>query len=152
MIQVTRRSVLVGLATAVAPLPALAASGAIQSPEERLEAAVSAVADILREMNPAHTGVEIQQYSHYVFVGVKTPPKPVEWTGPGFYEVEWKRPNGKLCRPIFWLDRAEYKTVPGYYYRAETRWKGRLETTVKLKPEAIRIICKKDDAYAVMHA
>lgn len=145
MIQVTRRSVLVGLATAVAPLPALAASEPIQSPEERLEAAVSAVADILREMNPAHTGVEIQQYSHYVFVGVKTPPKPVEWTGPGFYEVEWKRPNGKLCRPIFWLERVDYKTVPGFYYRAEIRWRGRLEKTMRLQPEKIRIIRRHDD-------
>ncbi|RVG01635.1 hypothetical protein CN172_04400 [Sinorhizobium meliloti] len=152
MTQITRRTILGGLAAAAAPLPAVSAPAPVQSAEERLKAAVSAVADILREINPAHTGMEIQQYSHYVFVGVRTPPKPVEWTGPGFYEVEWKRPNGKLCRPIFWLDRAEYKTVPGYYYRAETRWKGRLETTVKLKPEAIRIICKKDDAYAVMHA
>ncbi|WP_017275223.1 hypothetical protein U8C32_02630 [Sinorhizobium medicae] len=152
MSQITRRAILGGIAATAAPLPAVAALAPVQSPEERLEAAVSAVADILREINPAHTGVEIQQYSHYVFVGVKTPAKSVEWSGPGFYEVEWKRQNGKLCTPIFWLDRAEYKTVPGYYYRAETRWKGRLETTVKLKPEAIRIICKKDDAYAVMHA
>lgn len=152
MTQITRRTILGAMATAAAPSPAVAAPAPVQSPEERLQAAVSAVADILREINPAHVGVEIQQYSNYVFVGVKTPSKPVEWTGPGFYEVEWKRPNGKLCRPIFWLDRAEYKTVPGYYYRAETRWKGRLETTLKLKPEAIRIICKKDDVYTVMHS
>ncbi|WP_244427696.1 hypothetical protein [Sinorhizobium fredii] len=148
----TRRTILGGIAASAAPLPAVAALPPVQSPEERLEAAVSAVVDILREMNPDHSAIERQQYSNYVFVGIKIPPKPVEWTGPGFYEVEWKRPNGKLCTPIFWLERAEYKTVPGYYYRAETRWKGRLETTLKLKPEAIRIIRKKDDGYAVMHS
>lgn len=148
---ITRRSMLGGLAATAAPLPVAGATLPAQSPEERLEGAVSAVADILREMNPAHAGLEIQQYSHYVFVGVKTRPKPVEWTGPGFYEVEWKRPNGKLCRPIFWLHRAQYKTVPGYYYRAESRWKGRLETTLKLKPAAIRIVRKMGDEYAAVH-
>ncbi|UTY50450.1 hypothetical protein [Sinorhizobium fredii] len=143
---ITRRTVLGGIATTVAPLPVAAATLPPQSPEERLEAAVSMVVDILREMNPGPDAEILrQQYSSYVFVGIKTPPKPVEWTGPGFYEVEWKRRNGKLCTPIFWLERVEYKTVPGYYYRAETRWRGRLETTTKLKPGAIKIIRKADD-------
>jgi len=152
MTQITRRTMLSGLAATAAPLPVAAATLPPHSPEERLEAAVSAVVDILREMNP-DPDAEIlrQQYSSYVFVGIKTPPKPVEWTGPGFYEVEWKRRNGKLCRPIFWLDRVEYKTVPGYYYRAESRWKGRLETTTKLK-RAIRIVRKMADEYAATHS
>ncbi|WP_037460621.1 hypothetical protein [Sinorhizobium fredii] len=149
---ITRGTMLGGIAATAAPLPAVAAPAPVQSPEERLEAAVSAVADILREMNPNYADVLIQQYSHYVFIGVKTPPKPVEWSGPGFYEVEWKRQNGKLCRPIFWLERTEYKTVPGFYYRVESRWKGRLETTLKLKPAAIRIVRKMSDDYAVMHS
>ncbi|PDT82910.1 hypothetical protein [Sinorhizobium sp. BJ1] len=146
MTQITRRTILGGLAAAAAPLPAIAAPQPVQSPEERLHAAIDAVVDILREMNP-DPDAEIlrQQYPHYVFVGIKTPPKPVEWTGPGFYEVEGKHPNGNRWCTTYWLDRVDYKTVPGFYYRAERWWRGRLETTMRLLPSKIRIIRKDDD-------
>ncbi|WP_042776654.1 hypothetical protein [Sinorhizobium fredii] len=145
MTQITRRTMLGGIAATAAPLPAVAALAPVLSPEERLEAAVSSVVDILREMNPDHADVLIQQYSHYVFVGVKTPPKPVQWTGPGFYEVEGKHPNGNRWCTTYWLDRVDYKSVPGFYYRAESRWKGRLEKTIRLKPDKVRIVRRRDD-------
>ncbi|KOF22616.1 hypothetical protein AC244_03660 [Ensifer adhaerens] len=51
---------------------------------------------------------------------------------------------------ILWLERVDDKTVPGFCYRAESRWNGRLEYTKRLKPRAIGIISKDDD-YATVH-
>lgn len=141
-----------GVIATTIPLPAPAAVEPVMTPEERLQAAVSAVVDILREMNPDHADAEIlrDQGSGHVVVVMKIPPKPVEWSGPGFYKVEGKHRNGKLWGCTLRLDRVEYKTVPGFYYRAETYWKGRLETTIKLKPGQFRIV-SRDDEYAALH-
>lgn len=159
MSKVTRRRILGGaVATAggvigaAIPLPEAAALA--MTPEERLNAAISAVVDILREMNPDRPEAEIlrDQGGGYVFVGLKAPIKPtsVEWSGPGFYKVEGKHPNGNRWCATLWLERVDYKTVPGFYYRAESWWKGCLEYARRLKPGAIRIV-SRDDEYAAVH-
>lgn len=145
----SRRSILGAMATAAAPIKLASASVATASTlDERITAAKEELIACLTER---YGSPEVIDYGRFISVFVPAPPESVEYDGPGFYEVEWKRRNGKVCRPIFWLERVEYKTVPGYYYRAESRWKGRLETTTKLKPKAIRII-RKDDEYALRHS
>ncbi|WP_429820260.1 hypothetical protein [Ensifer sp. B1-9] len=159
MTAISRRIMLGGLAATAggvigAAIPLPEAATLAMSPEERLNAAISAVVDILREMNPDRPEAEIlrDQGGSYVFLGLKAPIKPtsVEWSGPGFYKVEGKHPNGNRWCATLRLERVDYKTVPGSYYRAESWWKGRLEYARRLKPAAIRII-SKDDEYAALH-
>ena len=159
MSKVTRRRLLGGavataggVVAAAIPPEAVAAAELSKTPEERLNAAISAVVDILREMNPDHPEVELldQGSRHVVIMMKQLPPKPVEWTGPGFYKVEGKHPNGNQWCTTLWLDRVDYKTVPGFYYRAESWWKGRLEYARRLKPGAIRVV-SRDDEYAAIH-
>lgn len=139
----SRLSILGAMATAAAPINLASASAATDSTlDERITAAKEELIACLTER---YGSPEVIDYGRFISVFVPVPPVSVEYDGPGFYEVEWKRRNGKVCRPIFWLERVEHKTVPGYYYRAETRWRGRLETTTKLKPGAIKIIRKAED-------
>uniref|UniRef100_UPI003F4941A0 hypothetical protein n=1 Tax=Ensifer adhaerens TaxID=106592 RepID=UPI003F4941A0 len=84
---------------------------------------------------------EVIQNDRLVCVCEPMSTEAVEYTGPGFYEIE----DAKGRRPILWLERVDYKTVSGFYYLAESRWKGRLEYTKRLKPGAIRIISKVDE-------
>ncbi|MDW9473444.1 hypothetical protein [Sinorhizobium meliloti] len=139
----SRLSILGAMATAAAPINLASASAATASTlDERITAAKEELIACLTER---YGSPEVIDYGRFISVFVPVPPVSVEYDGPGFYEVEWKRRNGKVCRPIFWLERVEHKTVPGYYYRAETRWRGRLETTTKLKPRTIKIIRKAED-------
>ncbi|SCW38878.1 hypothetical protein SAMN02927900_01275 [Rhizobium mongolense subsp. loessense] len=67
---------------------------------------------------------------------------PAAYDGPNFYEIELT--NG--TRPIWWLERVEYRTTPGHYYVAESRWKGRLESKPqRLKEKHFRIVRKVED-------
>ncbi len=132
-----------------ASIPPLASTGTTELPhfasqtlQERLDAAIATAADCLREMNAA-PGLEllVERSDGWIFIGTRTPAKPVEWSGADFYEIE----RGET-RPILWIDRVDYKTRPGHYYRAVSRWKGRDER----KPFCIaagdlRIIRKRSD-------
>lgn len=140
----SRRTILGAMATAAAPINLASASVATApTVDDRIAAAKEELIACLSERYGASPTVI--DYGRFISVFVPAQPVSVAYDGPGFYEVEWRRRNGKVCRPIFWLDRVECKTVPGYYYRAESRWRGRLETTTKLKPGAIKIIRKADD-------
>ncbi|VTZ61802.1 hypothetical protein [Sinorhizobium medicae] len=139
----SRRTILGAMATAAAPIKF--ASGAVATASTLDERITAAKEELIACLTERYGSPEVIDYGRFISVFVPVQPVSVAYDGPGFYEVEWKRRNGKVCRPIFWLDRVEYKTVPGYYYRAETRWRGRLETTTKLKPGAIKIVRKADD-------
>ncbi|MCA1403671.1 hypothetical protein I6F26_03510 [Ensifer sp. IC3342] len=144
MTQITRRSVLGAIATAATPVKFAAAEVAISSTlDERLAAAKAEIIACLTErygVAPEDVGSE-----RGVFVFVPYPPESVEYDGPAFYEVEGKYPNGNKWCTTLWLERVDYQTVPGFYYRAESRWRGRLEKTIRLKPGKIRIIRRRDD-------
>lgn len=140
---ISRRNMLGAVAVTSMPLSAVAAPPAAQSPEERLDAAISVVIDCLRKMNPDHPEANIltEQQSSYLFVGIKVPPKPVEWSGPDFYEIE--QGDG---RPIYWIDRIDYKTRSGHYYRAVSRWKGRDERKpIRIQAADLQIVRKRAD-------
>lgn len=112
--------------------------------EHRIEAAK---AELIACLEAKHGGDAAAVHNdRLVFVYVSAPVETIEYTGPGFYEVE----DAKGRRPMLWIERHDYKTVPGFYYRAESWWKGRMEYTKRLKPAAVRII-GKDDEYAVLH-
>ncbi|ASP92496.1 hypothetical protein [Sinorhizobium meliloti] len=144
MRQVTRRTILGAMATAAAPIKLASASMATPSTlDERITAAKEELISCLTER---YGSPEVIDYGRFISVFVPAPPESVEYSGPGFYKVEGKRPDGRTWCTTLWLERVQYKTVPGFYYRAETWWKGRLESTIKLKPKAIRII-RKDDSY-----
>ncbi|MDW9547750.1 hypothetical protein [Sinorhizobium meliloti] len=144
MTQITRRSVLGALAGAAAPLKIASAEVASSSTlDDRFAAAKAEIIACLTErygVAPEDVGSE-----RGVFIFVPYPPESVEYDGPGFYKVEGKHPNGKTWCTTYWLERVDYKTVPGFYYRAESRWRGRLEKTMRLQPEKIRIIRRHDD-------
>jgi hypothetical protein len=144
MMQITRRTILGAMATAAAPVKIAAADVASNSTlDERLAAAKAEIIACLTErygIVPEDVGS-----ARGVFVFVPYPPESVEYEGPGFYEVAGKHRNGDRWCTTLWLQRVDYKTVPGFYYRAESHWKGRLERTMKLKPERIRIVRRHDD-------
>ncbi|WP_373413735.1 hypothetical protein [Ensifer aridi] len=129
-----------------ANIPPLASTGAAQAQhtaahtlQERLDAAIATAADCLREMN-AGPGLEmiIERSGGWIFIGTK---KPVEWSGADFYEIE----QGNK-RPIYWIERVDYKTKPGYYYRAVSRWKGRDERRpIRIEASDLRIVRKRSD-------
>lgn len=131
-----------GIAASSLPTASVAASPVAQGPEERIDAAISVILDCLREMNPGHPeNIVLDRQSAYVFVGIKIPPQPVEWSGPDFYEIE----QGD-ARPIYWIDRIDYKTRPGHYYRAVSRWKGRDERKpIRIQAADLRIVKKRAD-------
>jgi len=144
MTQITRRSILGAMATAAAPVKLASASVATASTlDERITAAKEELIACLSERFGASP--EVIHYERFISVFVPMPPESVEYSGPGFYEVEGKHGNGRKWCTTLWLDRVDYKTIPGFYYRAESRWRGRLEKTIKLKPERIRIIRRHDD-------
>ncbi|MDX0921790.1 hypothetical protein GOE04_11485 [Sinorhizobium medicae] len=141
----SRRSILGAMATAAAPVNLASASVATASTlDERIAAAKEELIACLSERYGASPTVI--DYDRFISVFVPPSPESVEYSGQGFYKVEGKRPDGRTWCTTLWLERVQYKTVPGFYYRAETWWKGRLESTIKLKPKAIRII-RKDDSY-----
>lgn len=147
MSMINRRTILGGIAATAVPLPAPAAIVERVSPQERLNAAVTAVVDILREMNPDHADAEIlrDQGSSHVVVLMKIPPKPVEWRGPGFYEIE----QGDK-RPIYWIERVDYTTRPGHYFRAVRRWKGHDQgRSYRIQAGNLRIVRKIEDYASV---
>ncbi|MDE3818756.1 hypothetical protein [Sinorhizobium meliloti] len=114
----------------------------LQTLQERLEAAIATAADCLREMNAA-PGLEllVERSDGWVFIGTRTPPKPVEWSGADFYQIE----QGDT-RPTYWIERVEYKTKPGFYYRAVSRWKGRDEgRPIRIEAADLRIVRKRSD-------
>ncbi|WP_234857360.1 hypothetical protein [Sinorhizobium meliloti] len=132
---VTPPSGLVPFADRTAEVP----HAALQSLQERLDAAVATAADCLRELN-AGPGLEmvIERSGGWIFIGTK---KPVEWSGADFYEIE--EGNG---RPIYWIERVEYTSKPGYYYRAVSRWKGRDERApIHIEAADLRIVRKCPD-------
>lgn len=140
----SRLSILGAMATAAAPINLASASAATASTlDERITAAKEELIACLTER---YGSPEVIDYGRFISVFVPAPPESVEYSGAGFYKVEGKRPDGRTWCTTLWLECVQYKTVPGFYYRAETWWKGRLESTIKLKPKAIRII-RKDDSY-----
>ncbi|KSV76682.1 hypothetical protein N182_24735 [Sinorhizobium sp. GL2] len=167
MTEMTRRAMLgVGAAAmpliattaykaAIAPMlppigiPPLASAGAgdlphsaVQTVQERLDSAIATAAECLRELN-AGPGVEllVERSNGWIFIGTRTPEKRVEWSGAGFYEIE----QGKK-RPIYWIERVDYKTKPGHYYRAISRWKGQDESKpFYIKADNLRIVRKHTD-------
>ncbi|WP_042777523.1 hypothetical protein [Sinorhizobium fredii] len=144
MTQITRRSILGAMATAAAPIKLASASVATASTlDERITAAKEELIACLSERYGASPTVI--DYDRFISVFVPLPPESVEYSGPGFYKVEGKRPDGRTWCTTLWLERVDYKSVPGFYYRAESRWRGRLESTVRLKPNKIRIIRRQDD-------
>ncbi|MDW9358922.1 hypothetical protein [Sinorhizobium meliloti] len=144
MTQINRRTILGAMASAAAPVKIAAAEVATSSTlDDRLAAAKGEIIACLTErygVAPEDVGSE-----RGVFVFVPYPPESVEYDRPGFYKVEGKRPDGRAWCTTLWLERVDYKTVPGFYYRAESRWKGRVERTIRLKPDKIRIIRRHDD-------
>lgn len=166
MSKVTRRRLLGGaaataggaIATAI-PLPAPAATDEQSvSPQARLHAAVEELKAAAAAVYPSITHWDVcigDEIAHCPVLiasfGKKASlPQVAEYNGPGFYTVAGKRPDGGRWECTLWLERVDYKTVPGFYYRAESWWKGRLEYARRLKPGAIRIISKDDD-YATVH-
>lgn len=84
-----------------------------------------------------------------VMVGMLRPvaemqPVSSDYDGPGVYEIYIPK-SGK--RPTYHLDRIPYSTRSGHYYRAESRWKGRLESTHRLR-EGEFVIRRKLDGLA----
>jgi hypothetical protein len=140
-----RRTILGAIASGAAPINLASASLATASTlDERITAAKEELIACLSERYGASPTVI--DYGRFISVFVPLPPESVDYTSPGFYEVEGKRSDGRTWCTTLWLERVHYKTVRGFYYRAETWWKGRLESTIKLNPKAIRII-HKDDNY-----
>ncbi|RMI21393.1 hypothetical protein [Sinorhizobium meliloti] len=164
MIEMTRRAML-GVGAAAMPLiattvykaavppvmppsaiPPIAGAGAAEVPriasetlQARFEAAIATAADCMREMNAA-PGLEllVEHSDGWVFIGTRTPPRPVEWSGADFYQIE----QGNK-RPIYWIERVDYKTKPGHYFRAVSRWKGRDECKpFCIKADNLRIVRK----------
>ncbi|XNY05226.1 hypothetical protein ACMFL9_12150 (plasmid) [Sinorhizobium meliloti] len=129
-------------------IPPLAGAGAAelaqpaaQTLQERLDAAIAMAADCLREMN-AGGELLVERSDGWIFIGARKrqleEPKPVNWSGPDFYEVE----QGKK-RPVYWIERVDYKSKPGHYYRAVSRWKGRDECKpFCIKADNLRIVRK----------
>ncbi|KQX20955.1 hypothetical protein ASD01_29500 [Ensifer sp. Root423] len=121
-----------GLPAEIEPLPS-------ENLEHRIEAAK---AELIACLEAKHGGVSAAMHNdRLVCVYVRAPLEAVGYTGPGFYEIE----DAKGRRPILWLERHDYKTVPGFYYRAESRWKGRVAYKLRLKPSTFRIIREAGD-------
>ncbi|WP_085032329.1 hypothetical protein [Ensifer aridi] len=140
----SRRTILGAMATAAAPIKLTSASVATASTlDERITAAKEELIACLSERYGASPTVV--DYDRFISVFVPRPPESVEYSGPGFYKVEGKRPDGRTWCTTLWLERVDYKTVPGFYYRAESWWRGRLEKTIRIQPGKIRIIRKDDD-------
>ncbi|PDT39777.1 MULTISPECIES: hypothetical protein [Sinorhizobium] len=149
MMQINRRAILGAIATAAAPIKVGSASVASASTlDERIAAAKEELIACLSERFGASP--EVVQCERFISVFVPLPPESVQYSVPGFYEIEGKHSNGNRWCTTLWLERVDYKTVPGFYYRAESRWKGRLEKMIKLKPHQIRIV-RKHDEYAAVH-
>ncbi|PDT47471.1 hypothetical protein CO661_12075 [Sinorhizobium fredii] len=135
---ISRRSVLGAMATVAAPVKiSTAAAAPALSIEERINAAKRELVACLEEKH----GRSVDVVQHEEFIALFVPPKPPEYDGPAFYEVE----DAKGRRPIYWLERIGAEGAPGGLYRAEMRWKGKVERTVRLKHGAFTIIRKVEN-------